>query len=74
MNTCGTCKYFNPKHDNDLYIPRTYALCERVEQVIADYRNEGKTYKFKAVVVDRYGHLAALCVKDDFGCNEWEAK
>ena len=77
MNTCGTCKYFNPKHDNDLYIPRTYALCERIEQVDSDGwkdDDERQSYQFKAVVVDGSGYFAALCVKDDFGCTEWEEK
>ena len=73
MNTCGTCKFFNPEHES-LYIPSTYALCERIEHVGEDDWNHGQPYQFKAVVVDGSGYFAALCVRDDFGCNEWGAK
>jgi hypothetical protein len=68
MNTCGTCKYFgNPVDDNqqDWRVPDGYHVCRLIQDL-----NDGQQPK-PALVIDASGYYAALCVKDEFGCNQW---
>jgi hypothetical protein len=73
MNTCGTCKYKGELSDVghfDESQQKGYFFCERIQH---DHRwkyEEGN----RALVIDGSGYYAALCVEDDFGCNQWEAK
>ena len=71
MNTCGTCKYFGvdrkgmrPGADTteSIYIPAPYKVCGFMEMEPTDA---------VACVVDGSGFYAALCVSEDFGCNQW---
>lgn len=68
MNTCGTCKYLGEPATND-YNPEGYHICSLIEHV-----QPYPIPKDVAVVVDASGYYAALCVKEEFGCNQWEAK
>lgn len=76
MNICGTCKYFGPEikgSDDDedvgdsLNIPRGYHRCMLIERTAP-----GHIATEVAVVVDASGYYAALCVKEEFGCNQWK--
>jgi hypothetical protein len=58
--------------DGDLLPIRTFFLCGRIKQ--KDYLENGEELTAKAIVIDGSGYYAALCVDDDFGCNQWEAK
>ena len=74
MNTCGTCRFFGNRCDpvmNEEYdlVDSDYHVCDFVEQ--AQYF---KSWKNAAHVIDGSGYYAALCVKEDFGCNQWQAK
>lgn len=72
MNTCGTCKYFgDPVKDENVHVPTGYHVCAWVKQH-DDFG--GATATESAVVVDGSGYFAALCVKEDFGCNKWESR
>ena len=51
---------------------KTFFLCGRIKQ--KDYLGDDEAMVAKALVVDGSGYYAALCVEDDFGCNQWEAK
>jgi hypothetical protein len=77
MNTCGTCKYKGTpilKYDNETFsdLPTAYFRCDRAEHV--ETRYEDASPGKKMFVEDGSGYYAALCVEDDFGCNQWEAK
>ncbi len=67
MNTCGTCKFFGPASRND---PRFHP-CELIKHGNETHATEAD--KGIAFVEDGSGYYAALCVKDEFGCNQWEA-
>ena len=80
MNTCGTCKYkgntiTRTDYDTDDCIPVTtatgYFLCDRAEMLDP---MEVPVIGRKVLVADGSGYYAALCVEDDFGCNQWEGK
>jgi hypothetical protein len=66
VNTCGTCKYFQPPPSDDIYCPSGYHVCAFIEHA----RNRGEIPP-PAVLVDASDYHAALCVKEDFGCNQW---
>jgi len=77
MNTCGTCKYFG---DND---ERIDEICK--DNRIACVRPSSAEFKpclryfadaatARAQPMDYSGYFAAICVKDDYGCVDWEAK
>ena len=55
---------------DSIYIPDPYKVCGLIEM--------GESYREKpgavACVVDGSGFYAALCVSEDFGCNQWTAK
>lgn len=81
MNTCGTCKYKGEAisridYNTDDCVPVTsvtgYFLCDRAEMV-APYEHNIRA-GMKMFVEDGSGYYAALCVEDDFGCNQWELK
>ena len=67
MNTCGTCKYFELPEPNDIYPPAGYHVCGWILQ--ATDRGEIPP---PALVVDASDYYATLCVREDFGCNQWE--
>ena len=78
MNTCGTCKYFGlktgpSKGEQFESCGRVYMLCGRIQQEFQVLPN-GEHAPDIAVVIDGSGYFAALCVTDDFGCNQWESK
>ena len=73
--TCGTCRFRGEERtrmDYEKYVevPQGYFLCERIKHDDESKYAQGQ----KALVVDGSGYFAALCVEDDFGCTEWEAK
>jgi hypothetical protein len=76
MNTCGTCKYFGASRKLTLPEPDRredngpYKVCGLIEQL--DSRPIVSAYM--AYVVDGSGYYAALCVSEDFGCNQWAEK
>jgi hypothetical protein len=80
MNTCGTCKYKGkPATRNDECCDQhdlPYFLCQRAKHM--RFRNEDleavTVPGLKMFVEDGSGYYAALCVEDDFGCNQLEAK
>lgn len=79
MNTCGTCKHFGPPVDNyslraddDEGEPSKYHACQ-VVKFFARPGNRDPKPEAPAVVVDGSGYYAALCVKEEFGCNQWAA-
>lgn len=79
MNTCGSCKYFGKRIERDdgeevtaeeIYVPEIYHVCELVEHFEAYQLPKPAPI---AIVVDGSGYFAALCVKEEFGCNQWAA-
>jgi hypothetical protein len=80
MNTCGTCKYFGAQRksmaegaDERRYIPAPYKACGFMEMEWT-YGDTPSTNGPIAFVVDGSGFYAALCVSEEFGCNEWAVK
>ncbi|MGB8987986.1 MAG: hypothetical protein WCC37_15405 [Candidatus Sulfotelmatobacter sp.] len=81
MNTCGTCKYFGAQRESmaegadssGTYIPAPYKACGFMEMEwhFGDTPSQKNAVAF---VVDGSGFYAALCVSDEFGCNQWTAK
>lgn len=69
MNTCGTCKYFGAAVRDDK-APTGYHVCGWIKHYENNYGDETPTAD--AVVIDGSGYFAALCVKEEFGCNKWE--
>jgi hypothetical protein len=76
MNTCGTCKYFGEKlegryHDDvDDIVESDFHVCDLI------LHNEDGLSKWPvpAYVIDGSGYYASLCVREEFGCNQWKAK
>ena len=69
MNTCGACKFKGkPIHRGKL--TTRFFLCEKI-----NHNNEygGHSGNDHAFVTDASDYYAALCVDDDFACNQWEA-
>lgn len=75
MNTCGTCKFFGPSiSDEDQAVeelPTKYHRCTLLGH-LNDYRRRGNAVERVAGVVDGSGYHAALCVTEEFGCNQWQ--
>ena len=77
MNTCGTCKYRGKpimKFEYETFTQQetSYFLCERIKHYVRDEEELDDTDR--AYVIDGSGYYAALCVDNDFGCNQWEGK
>jgi hypothetical protein len=72
MNTCGACKYFTAGElsEHPGVIPESFHYCGRMEYISGI---DGDISDESAVVVDGSGFFAALCVKEDFGCNQWKS-
>lgn len=74
MNTCGTCKYLGKaltRFDVDYNtVEPVYYQCDLIKHTGgSDYEmNQSGTI---AGVIDGSGYFAALCVKNEFGCNQW---
>lgn len=68
MNTCGTCKHFGQPVDSEHYVPSGYHICRLVERFDSYDTAQPSA---AAGVVDASGYFAALCVKEEFGCNQW---
>ena len=74
MNTCGTCKYFGARVEDEaegympLNTPEAYHICKYLSQAVY-----GDDFKQPAHVIDGSGYYAALCVSPEYGCNQWEA-
>lgn len=69
MNTCGTCKHFGkPVEDEDRNVPVGYHICTLITMRDRHIDPPGDE---TAVVVDGSGYYAALCIKEEFGCNQW---
>lgn len=58
--------------DGNVLPIRQFFLCGRIKQ--KDRLEGEEELTAKAMVIDGSGYYAALCVDDDFGCNQWEAK
>ncbi len=81
MQTCGTCRFIkreereltrwdDAKGDEEVAV---FHVCGRLAH-LNHYRDE-KERKLSdqvAGIVDGSGYFAALCVTDEFGCNQWE--
>ena len=81
MNTCGTCRFFgkvreferwdNGADDSWVEIP-AYHVCGLLQHLNgSDHFSDLPTQP--AGVIDGSGYYAALCVREDFGCNQWQA-
>ena len=72
--TCGNCKHLGkeinayPDDGPAIDIPTGYHECGLIQHTTGNYHNISKT----AFVIDGSGYWAALTVKSDFGCNQWE--
>lgn len=66
MNTCGTCKHLGKPVDSEWHVPSGYHICRLVER-FDNYDRPSSV----AGVVDASGYFAALCIKEEFGCNQW---
>lgn len=84
MNTCGTCKYFGEAREVDLFsvdsddnyheLPSAqYHICELIKH-INGHGSDNPSVQLVAGVSDASGYHAALCVTDEFGCNQWAEK
>lgn len=78
MNTCGTCKYFGEaceisRYDDDVETVTHYHVCDLVKQINGYGDDEVPFRQYLAGVKDGSGYFAALCVTDEFGCNQWAA-
>jgi hypothetical protein len=76
VNTCANCKHLGEAiidWDEILceFGPCGYYKCDFVQHDLAGERRR-KKLDF-AYVEDGDGYYAALCVRGDFGCNQWEA-
>lgn len=81
MNTCGSCQFFGErittcsKETDYEMVPTKYAYCTRPFFAdTAGCREPEKLDAGPACVVDGSGYFAALCVSDEFGCNQWSAR
>jgi hypothetical protein len=78
MSTCGTCKHFGRELtdgvDSETFEPKLsgYHACDLVQH-LNHYRRLAAD-KPPAGVQDGSGYFAVLCVSEEFGCNQWEAK
>ena len=77
--TCGTCAFRGtpiliPGDEDSGWADResSYFCCDRVK-FNDNARNEIKGEQ-SAFVMDGSGYFAALCVEEDFGCNQWSIK
>lgn len=76
--TCGNCKYlgepiliYNEDYTDE--VPTGYFVCGLAQHV--GMKTElPVNKKLKAAVIDGSGYHAALCVVEDFGCNQWTQK
>jgi hypothetical protein len=76
MNTCGICRHLGREflnYEGDIPVGSGIYVCDLIEF------DEGEEYGVKrkraiAAVIDGSGYFAALCVREDFGCNQWKAK
>lgn len=74
MNTCATCKHFGPavtewSEDEFNDVPTRFHVCQWIE-----HNKDAVAHWPKAAYVkDGSGYMAALCVRDDFGCIDWES-
>lgn len=71
--TCGTCKYRGKpitRHGDEASnwenVDTGYFLCEQIKHQHADRKPTSVAF-----VQDGSDYYAALCVADEFGCNQW---
>lgn len=83
VNTCGTCKYFGKSLDREFWqeaggtvVVTRLHVCDLIKHL-----NEGNSDEEEALlkiepagVIDGSGYHAALCVSEEFGCNQWASK
>ena len=82
MNTCGTCKYFGRAREQGLFTEdgnyeeqsAQYHVCDLIQHINGYDRETTPNSQQVAGVIDGSGWFAALCVTDEFGCNQWTAK
>lgn len=72
MNTCGTCRFFGEscgdEHTREEINNPEYHICNFVKMGERFTKWTGP-----AVACDASDYHAVLCVKEDFGCNQWKA-
>ena len=80
MNTCGTCKYFGEPRgigywdaEADEWVDVTRFRKCNLLQHLNDSGAMPALANVPAGVIDGSGYAAALCVSDEFGCNQWSA-
>ena len=85
--TCGTCRFFGKvAHSEDEPLsrgqdeamqPGRYHFCELIKHRNG-YREipsqTGAAPTDGAIVIDGSGYFAALCVSEEFGCNQWKTR
>ena len=80
MNTCGTCKFFGKQIVDDGwdgYSPEgqtRFHKCELIRQLNKYDEDRRAKESDVAVTMDGSGYFAALCVSEEFGCNQWQEK
>lgn len=81
MNTCGTCKYFGEarsfeewrEDEDEERVTLRLHKCELLKHLNGG-DNEQFAWTDPAGVIDGSGYHAALCVSEEFGCNQWKPK
>lgn len=79
MNTCGKCKYFGEAYEHEVWeageVTNTvrYHFCELLKHLNGSDDEDPRDQQI-AGVIDGSGYCATMCVTEEFGCNQWEAK
>jgi len=78
MNTCGTCKFFGKvktfeewRDDEDEPRVNTRLHVCGLLKHLNESSGSPLSWTAPAGVIDGSGYFAALCVSDEFGCNQW---
>jgi hypothetical protein len=80
MNTCGTCKHFGKAmeredwvgEDDDEPVVTVFHECGLLKH-LNDCGREFRIADQIAGTIDGSGYYSALCVREEFGCNQWVA-
>ena len=68
MNHCKDCRHFG--EEISVYTPTGYHVCDYIKHTDKSLH----VVTANAVLQDGSGYWAGLCVRDDFGCVNFEAK
>ena len=86
MNTCGTCEHFGPRIRGEReeltekglgaichFLPEEQGIKYHACTLLRHTYGDNELHQ-PAFPVDGSGYFAALCVSDEFGCNQWSAR